>query len=126
MMRCPLSVTEFDGIDQRKTTHSIWKNTEETKKLFSGHMFSGDYTMLCPPMDNRELENMTDTKIVERSIRFLDAHKQDDPPFFLFISINNPHASYYTTEYYDALYNPEKISLLKKQFKRSAILHAFA
>lgn len=112
-----LSVTEFDGLDERKTTHSIWQDTEETRKIFSGHMFSGDYTMLCPPMEDDELDQMLDTKIVNRSVRFLDEHKEDDPPFFLFVSINNPHASYHITKHYDALYDPDKYELLKKELK---------
>lgn len=112
-----LSVTEFDGCDKREAGGSIWRDSEETRKIFGKRMFSGNYTMLFPPMDDAEFDGIVDTKIVNRGVKFLDEHKKDDPPFFLFISINNPHASYVTSKYYDSLYDPDQFAILKKELK---------
>lgn len=112
-----LSVTEFDGCDKREASGSIWRDTEETRKIFAKRMFSGNYTMLFPPMDDEEFDEIVDTKIVNRSVKFLDERKADAPPFFLFVSINNPHASYVTSKYYDSLYDPDQFAILKKELK---------
>ena len=111
------SVTCFDSCDDMPKGKSIWQDDEDTRKKFTRHMFSDDYTMLYPPVSDDELDDMPDTRIVERGVRFLDEHKEGDAPFFLFVAINHPHAPYVGTEHYDALYDPEKFKLLKKKLK---------
>lgn len=110
------SLSGFDSCDTMPRGKSLWRDDEDTRKKFN-YLFSEDYTMLFPPMEDKEVENLLDTRIVNRSVEFLDAYKPGDAPFFLFVSINHPHAPYVTTKHYDALYDPEQFSLLKKKLE---------
>ena len=84
------SLSIYDGCDGSKGQESVWRDTEETRKKRGRHLFSDDYTMLFPAMDDDELEEMHDTQIVRQSVAFIEQWKPTDPPFFLFISINAP------------------------------------
>ncbi len=111
------SVTEYDSCGGLRTeSESIWKESPAKEGKGKGrHLFGDDYTMLFPAMDDSELEDMQDTRTVMRGVEFLDNYKKEDTPFFLFISINNPHAPYVTTKHYYDMYDPEKFTLREAQ-----------
>lgn len=106
------SVTVYDECNGRSADNeSLWRasNHKDTKKRM--HLFADDYTMLFPPEDDCELEMMNDTKTVKKGIEFIQQWQPGDAPFFLFISINNPHAPYVCTEHYYNMYDPEDFKL---------------
>ena len=107
------SVTEYDSCGGSRTEQgSVWReSSSERDKKMGRHLFANDYTMLFPAMEDDELEQMQDTRTVMRGVEFLDNYKKDDAPFFLFISINNPHAPYVTTRHYYDMYQPEDFTL---------------
>ena len=105
------SLSIYDGCDGSKGQESVWRDTEETRKKRGRHLFSDDYTMLFPAMDDDELEGMHDTQIVRQSVAFIEQWKPTDPPFFLFISINAPHAPYVCPKRYYDMYPPEQFVL---------------
>lgn len=106
------SVSLYDSCGGSRTEQgSLWKDTGNKNSRKGNHLFSGDYTMLFPPMEDSELENMQDTKTVQRGIEFIQQWTEDDPPFFLFISINHPHAPYVCTRHYQEMYDPADFRL---------------
>lgn len=106
------SVSIYDACGGSRTeAESIWRSPDGKKSQKEMHLFSDDYTMIFPPMDDCELEGMQDTKIVERGLEFIRSWKPGDAPFFLFISINHPHAPYVCTKYYHQMYQPEDFKL---------------
>ncbi|WP_346698767.1 sulfatase-like hydrolase/transferase [Catenibacillus scindens] len=105
-----------DGLSEEKG--SVWQETEATRKKRGRFLFSDDYTMLFPAMDDNELESMHDTQIVRKGVEFIRQWKPGDPPFFLFISINNPHAPYVCPKRYYDMYPPEQFSL--RRYKEGA------
>lgn len=106
------SVTAYESCGGSRTEQgSIWKDDVKTKQAMGRHLFADDYTMLFPPMDDAELEEMQDTRTVMRGVEFLDSYKKEDAPFFLFVSINNPHAPYVAPKHYYEMYRPEDFVL---------------
>jgi len=41
-----------------------------------------------------------DWKKIDQGLEFLEAHRSDDAPFFLYIGLNAPHPKFYTSRYY--------------------------
>lgn len=78
------SLTGYDSCDSlSEEKGSVWQETEATRKKRGRFLFSDDYTMLFPAMDDNELESMHDTQIVGKGVEFIRQWKPGDPPFFL-------------------------------------------
>lgn len=92
-----------------------WRKDNEVVKTEKLPMFSGRYHMLLEPMENEELEEMTDTKMVNAGVDFLNHYQKGENPFFLFVSLNNPHAPYMIPKKYYDMYNPDDLPELRRK-----------
>jgi choline-sulfatase len=108
------SLTEYRS--NKPAVKSIWADSPGTQKKLAKNLFSSDYSMLLPPTPDSEIENMEDTKTVMDGIDFLE-HADHNKPFFLMISINQPHAPYTCPEKFYNLCSPDEIRLKRRDLE---------
>ena len=70
------------------------------------------YTFDALPFDC-EREDLEDYRKVKAGIEYLKSRKHDDPPFFLFLPLLQPHPSYTTHRDFYHMYRPEDIPALR-------------
>lgn len=61
------------------------------------------------PVSSLPLENQQPVTIVSEAIDWIDAQKQTDSPFFLWVSFPEPHNPYQVCEPYYSMFSPDKI-----------------
>lgn len=67
------------------------------------------YSMILPPVPDYKTDEVSDMVVIDQCINFIDHHQPDDAPFFLFLSLFNPHPPYGVPEQYYHRYDPEKL-----------------
>ncbi len=72
-----------------------------------------DYTMVHPPIPAEKVEGIPDHQFVEAGRQFIRECAADKAPFFLFLSLNNPHCPYAAPEEFHDLYDPDALPPLR-------------
>lgn len=94
---------------------STTREGESVQQLIArGHGEEIDaYAMLGRPIPAEELSDDRDYRFVDEGIRFVDDCARDEKPFFLFLSLLNPHPTYHCPEPFHSLYDPDAVPALR-------------
>lgn len=95
-------VTAFEENDTRR----VYKHVIEKKSI-------KPYSMLYAPLPDHEADEIPDYQFVEEGIQFIREMKNEEKPFFVFFSLNNPHCPYTVPETYYNLYDPDELPPLR-------------
>lgn len=109
-----VSLTEYKS--DKPPARSLWSDSPEIQKALAKTLFSSNYSMLFPPSPDEDIEKMEDTRTVMEGVHFLESCSREKP-FFLMLSINQPHAPYTCPEKFYNLCDPDKIKLKRKELE---------
>ena len=88
----------------RRQGYEFWAANQCSHRHFDAHYFRDHPDPI--PMGKFETEGWTDL-----GLEFIEAGRKDERPFFLNIQLGPPHDPYKAPPEYEALYDPEKITL---------------
>lgn len=71
------------------------------------------YNMINPPIHDSDEDKKIDFKITSWACDKIKEHAKDEKPFFMMVSLMNPHPSYEALERYYNKYDPDKLPPLR-------------
>ncbi len=89
--------------------HGGKKLSEEEIKEAASQYIRKDYTMLEEPISDDKLEELHDTRCVNKAVEAIRNYKEGDKPLFIFLPILNPHPPYTMTDHFYNMYKPEDL-----------------
>ena len=95
--------------EKRKEKDSFSITFDSTKNHFSAEE-PGFYSFWFENITDNSGGEIPFDQDVEKAIEFLESHKENDPPFFLYLPIDMPHPPYCTVEPFQSMYSPEDLT----------------